>query len=178
MPQVVSTNMKILRRSLLSLLVLSGVATAAHLASGPEVAQRIILAEISVDGVVVLRGSASDDGHPDADEVWGYLETLKFKPTDAFQSLNVAKDAKQLELLGTEIPVCGERKPGEKIRRERSIRLDMSYGGHADVRELDLVRGEPDRGGATWSVTAEDIESNASWRWITRRQADQLKSRR
>ena len=69
--------------------LLAGATLLAH-ASGPGTpapAARLVRASIAVDGQVVLLASTSDDGHPDADQVWSYLlERLEFQPTDAFPS--------------------------------------------------------------------------------------------
>lgn len=148
------------------------LATSALFAARSGPATRLVLAEVSVGGEVVLRGSTSDDGEPDADEVWGYLKHLRFAPTDAFAGLGVAADAEALELLGEVRPSTAT---SERPIHEPTITLDVHYGGVAALRRLSLVRAPSEAGGgqrgAEWRVAPDERERYFDLRRITRREA-------
>ena len=135
--------------------------------AGPRASgARLVTASIAVDGRVVLRASTSDDGHPDADEVWGYLlGQLEFKPTEAFSALGVDPASERVTL--------GWRKSPETEARGEppSIELTVSHGGRDAPFELGLVRNA---GEANWRVANESVRDRFPHRWITRVEAAQL----
>lgn len=166
------------RSSIAIVVVLSCLAAAAARGEGRGTepvrpSARYVPAEIRLDGEVILRGSASDDGRPDVDAVWDYqLGTLAYAPTEAFAALGVPKDAKEWTL---ELPQKGEdagepqaAAPGTgaadatKPRRRRpaawTIEVVVSYGGEARARSLRLVRGkvQPSSGG-DWYLHPEEV---------------------
>ncbi len=148
----------------LAALVLLGVAVFAGraLSSSGARPQRLVYASVTVDGELVLRGSTSDDGHPDADAVWGYLLELEFQPTEAFASLGIDAASEKVTL--------GWLKGRENAHRgdPPKIELDVAYGGRDEPFRLGLVRSP---GEETWRVDPETVERRFSHRRITRAQA-------
>jgi hypothetical protein len=150
--------------SSLLVVVLAG-SGAVHPPASPGLA-RMILATIRVDGELVLRASTSDDGHPDADAVWGYLlDRLEFEPTEAFAALGLEPTAESVTL-------------GWLSSRENAhagdppkLELEVAYGGSDEPFELGLVRS---KSGTTWRVAAETVEGRFSQRRISRSEAARL----
>lgn len=145
---------------------------------------RLVPATISVDGVVVLRASTSDDDHPDVDEVWAYLRELRFDTTDEFAEFAaMAKDG-ALTLVGEVTPqAVRDGEPVEVASNTtssrplpRSVVLDVGYGGTVHLRELALVVDTPDRQGRTWQVAPSEIVRWFLRREITREEASRLKA--
>jgi hypothetical protein len=134
----------------------------------PAAAARLLPATISLDGKVVLRGSSSDDGHPDADEVWTGLRGMRFKPAEDWAATGLDADAEGLSeaVLGDDPP-----KPG----RGRVL-LDMSYGGTAELRRLRVVRREDPQHGRHWVVDPMVIRYAFASRQISRREAAELRN--
>ena len=60
---------------------------ALSLLSCPAFAARYVPIKVSVDGEVILEGNASDNGRPDADEVWDALKRVNLGETKAFKKL-------------------------------------------------------------------------------------------
>lgn len=130
---------------------------------------RLIQAEVSVDGTVILRASTSDNGRPDADEVWGYLEgEIQFVPTEGFADLGLDGSGSHLELHGKPTGLDPDS-PGPKFHPTLGLSLD--YGGQCDLRELRLVRVDPKDGSAAWKVDPSVVERWFAMRRITRREA-------
>lgn len=151
---------------LLSVLLLTTSAAFTAAAAGKPPA-RHVGAEIALDGVVVLRGSTSDDGHPDADAVWDYqLGQLTYAPTDAFAKLGVPADAVEWTLASAPAPARGAR-PAQ-------VRVEVRYGGGVTTHELALVRVPRTPNGGEWRVQARDVERLFAGRSITRREAANL----
>lgn len=141
------------------------IANAADPGSGVPAA-RLVTASITVDRELVLRASTSDDGHPDADEVWNYLlERLEFQPTAAFSSLGIDP--------ASETSTIGSLESGENERRGEppAIALEVDYGGHDTPFHLGLVRCA---GQNAWRVDRKTVEDRFPHRRITRAQAAQL----
>ena len=139
--------------------------SAAHAVSGPEPA-RLVSAKITIDGEVVLKASTSDNGHPDADAVWGYLLTeLVFRETEAFANLNVDPNADTASFGWL------RSKKNEHLGPPPKILLEVAYGGWDNPYRLGLVRSEKD---GTWRVAPETVERRFAYRRITRRQAAEL----
>jgi len=122
---------------------------------------RLVRVEVRFEGRPILKGSTSDDGHPDADRVWTYLERVPLEPTEAFAPLLAASDAEdRVELRGAD--------------KAESIEVRIAYGGRTDTRRLTVTRIPGDEYGR-WRISAEDVEREADHRWITRRQAAGLR---
>ena len=153
--------MKLLHSLAAVLAVLAVVPSARLLANPGSAATRLIAASISVDGEVVLRASTSDDGHPDADEVWGYLNTaLVFEPTEAFASLKIAPDANEATLGWL------RGKATAHLGAPPKMIVDVAYGGLDQPFVLKLERVE---GG--WRIAEETVDGRFAYRRITRREA-------
>ena len=144
------------------LVLLARDASAGPRASGA----RLVTASIAVDGQVVLRASASDDGHPDADEVWGYLlGQLEFRPTEAFSALGVDPAAER-------VTIGWRKSPETEARGEPpAIELEVGHGGRDAPFELGLVRTA---GAETWRISSESVRDRFPYRRITRIEAAQL----
>ncbi|HUQ68837.1 MAG TPA: hypothetical protein VM165_04900 [Planctomycetaceae bacterium] len=125
-------------------------------------ASRYVELLISVDGKLVLKSSLGDNGHPDADEVWRYLDDLRFAATEHFPAAARA-DGIKTWTLHSDSP-------------EGRVTVDVWYGGVATVRELKLIRVTPDRYGREWRVAPDELIRTFEDRTITRSQAAGLKS--
>lgn len=157
--------MKNMKHALLLPCLLLG-ALGVHAAVGASSAARLVPAQIEVNGEVVLRASTSDDGHPDADAVWDYLNSeLFFEPTEAFEALGIAEDARS-HTLG-----FLKSKDNETLGEPPTLALDVSYGGRAEPRILELVRTDSGK----WKVHPETVERQFNYRWIRRWDAARLK---
>jgi hypothetical protein len=147
-------------RVLAAIALLFGGATALVPASPNDVAPfaRFVPAVVLCDGVEVLRASTSDDGSPDADEVWYYLRNLTFQPTDEFARLGSPT------VGGTwRIPAAAAEQPKPLPVR---FTVEVAYGGKVDLRELQLV---PAAGGNTgWRLAPGEAERWFQHRWIGR----------
>lgn len=122
---------------------------------------RFVPASIAMDGKEILRGSTSDDGHPDVDEVWGYLRGITFSPTDDFAKLGLAADTAQLLL--------------EKKGEPKAIVLDLAYGGEVRTWRLELERCVDAHGKPCWKLAPPEIERLFSYRLISRSEAARLR---
>ena len=120
-------------------------------------------AHISVDGKVVLKCGGSDNGSPDADEVWETLKTRRFYPTEHFAALQIPDDV--LEFI-----IHSDAPDGEV-----GIVVDVPFGGRSETRSLRIVRTPTDEHGPTWMVDPKEVEDMYEWRTITRTQAAYLK---
>ena len=159
-----SSTARPLTALLLILLAGAGLLTYA-LPGSTGVGQRLVQATVSVDGKVVLRASTSDDGHPDADAVWGYLHRLEFRPTEAFAELGIDPDAGSATLGWL------RSRENAHLGDPPDLELDVSYGGLDRPFRLTLVPGTD---GETWRVDPATIEGRFPYRRITRAQAAQL----
>jgi hypothetical protein len=130
-------------------------------------AARYVEASITRDGITLLKGSTGDNGRVDADGVWEYLKSIKFKATEDFRRLNVAPDAKET-ILTSDAPTG---QPG-------TIILDIRYGGKAITRKLKLVRVPIDEYGSEWSLDAAQVDKLFEERLIRRSDAAQLENPR
>jgi hypothetical protein len=141
------------------LLLLSGVAMARLLPPAEHLGAanaRAILAEVMMNDVVYFRATTGDNGSPNVDEVWAYLPGLNFKPTQAFL------DQLGEQPLGTTVALAGKK-------NQRSIELSISYGGRTWIRNLTLELDAD-----VWRISADQVETNAPYRWIRRRAVDDL----
>ncbi len=124
-------------------------------------AARFVRASIAFDGRVILQGSTSDDGHPDVDEVWGYLRGLAFTPTEELAKLGLATDAAELTL--------------EKKGDPAAIVLDLAYGGEVRTWRLSLERSRNEKGEVRWKLAPAEIERLFPYRLISRAEAARLR---
>ena len=159
----------------LILLAVSLVTSLGLLASAKSpAAARLVRASVVVDGEVVLRTSTSDDGSPDADEVWGYLRGLEFEATPEFASLAAARKAEgddgSFELLGTAVPERGKSADGGPYRRPE-IGLSISYGGEVELRKVRFV---PAATAGKWRLDKGVVERWFGLRMIAREWAVHL----
>ena len=144
-----------------ALLILAVCASVAW--ANEATAARLIRAKILLDGNTLLEGSTSDNGRVDADGVWEYLKSVKFKATQHFIDLKVDPSAK-----GT--TVSSNARPG----KQGTIVVDIAYGGMAFTRKLKLVRLPIDRQGREWSLDPTEIDKMFDDRFIRRSQAARL----
>lgn len=128
-------------------------------------AARYVEASITLDGKTLLKGSRGDNGRVDADGVWEYLKSIRFKATEDFRKLNVAPDAQET-ILTSDAP-AGQL---------GTIILDIRYGGKAITRELKLVRVPIDEYGREWSLDAAQVDELFDERLIRRSDAAQLEN--
>lgn len=147
-------------RVLAPVVLLLGGATAFVPTSRTDVAPfaRYVPAVVTCDGVEVLRASSSDNGSPDADEVWYYLRNLTFQPTDEFARLG---DPAAGELWRIPAPATKQEKP-LPVR----FTVDIAYGGKIELRELLLVPAGDGKVG--WRLAPGEAERWFKHRWIAR----------
>lgn len=108
------------------------------------VAKRIINAHIAVlENSIVLMSSTSDDGNPDSDAVWGYLQRVPFG------------DAKKILIRPD---------PGDPLSAtlRGDIEVAIEYGGSIRVSSLTLVRTHP--GDAQWTIASEQVQRTLTHR--------------
>lgn len=131
---------------------------ALNLVSVPAFAARFVPITISINGEVILEGNASDDGRPDADQVWDALKQVNLGETEAFKKLfgNVASDDFKLP-----------RKQGER-GQPLKFTIDVAYGGHAETANLTIRRMPPDGAGRVWRIRAEEVDNLFNIRFIRR----------
>ena len=127
-------------------------------------AARHIYAEVYYKHKVLLVGEWGDGGKADADTVWGYLKTIKFKPTDAFKNLKVNHAEKRVVLSG-----------GGGSLADSKITVFISYGGKSKFRELSLVRIPKDEQDREWILDPKEVEDMFAYRLIGRRDAARLR---
>ena len=128
---------------------------------------RLVKASVSYDGVVILEGSTSDDGRVDADGVWAYLKTLKFKPTAAFADRKIDPATGKTTLTGA----------GEGVAlADSKITVSIAFGGSAKFRELTLIRVPKDSQGKEWRLDPVQVDDRFASRLISRREAARLRN--
>jgi hypothetical protein len=141
----------------IAVLMLSGAtAREAH-------AMRYVKVVVSVDGKPILESSRGDRGDQDADEVWGYLKQLTFKPTEEFAAAQRGTKTVALESMAP-------------VGQNGEIVIDMPYGGRAQTRHLKLIRVSRDDAGREWKLDPEECDRLYDTRTITRSQAARLKN--
>ncbi len=145
---------------------------AAVLASHAPPAARYVPAEIRFEGKVILRGSTSDDGHPDVDAVWDYQRgQLRYAATEDFAALGIANDQMECTL---ESPAAKKDANGRAGAREAEIEVDVRYGGQLSTFELRLVRDPNAANGAEWRIHEDDLDRLFGNRLIRRDDARRL----
>ncbi len=124
---------------------------------------RILSATISLEGKTLLEAMTSDDGRVDADGVWEYLKTMKFKPTQHFIDLQVPQ-------VATEKKLVSEVRPGQMGK----LLVNITYGGMALPRELTIKRVARDKQGREWTLDPSEIDRMFDRRYIRRLQVPRL----
>ncbi len=127
-------------------------------------AARYVRAEITLDGKTLLRGSTGDNGRVDADGVWEYLKSMKFKATEDFERLAVDPSAKQTILTSNA--------PRGQLG---TVVVYIAYGGKAMRRKLKLVRVPIDKQGRQWALDPAEVDKMFDDRLIRRSDAARLK---
>ncbi len=150
--------------------ILSFALFQAVFAAGPTAARRLISAELRIDGELVLSAFTSDDGYPDADEVWSYLARLEFERTPEAEETGLSIEGGTLTLRGKP-----DERPGLTTPFKKVVTLKVGYGGVATLREVKLKRIDSEKDGGLWRVDKELGTRMFSYRTITRSQAAALK---
>jgi len=126
---------------------------------------RHVKAEVSLNGLVLLEASISDDGRPDADAVWNRLKGLTLQATDHFRVASRGAAAGQFTITdGAE--------PGE----EGGITVHIRYGGKALARRIELLPVAGAADGSAWQLLPAEVDRLFAGRFITRREAAGLTS--
>lgn len=165
-----------LRTALTALLTLApltlGGAPANDAAETSASPARLIRAEVRVGNKVVLRGTTSDDGSRDADEVWLAADQVKLLPTEHFAALKVPEKAKKHLVVGTPIPPDGvtDHEPAH-----RDAVFSISAGGKIEGMTLEIERTTVGFGKPAWKIPRHVLIDRFNWRLITRYEARQLK---
>jgi|GEM_PF-1113479 len=133
--------------------------------------QRLIRAEVRVGNKVVLRGTTSDDGSPDADEVWLAADQVKLHPTEHFAALKVPEKTKKHLVVGTLIPPDGvtDHEPAH-----RDAVFWISAGGKIEGMTLEIERTTSGLGKPAWRIPRHVLIDRFNWRLITRYEARHL----
>lgn len=133
---------------------------------------RLIRAEVRVGNKVVLRGTTSDDGSRDADEVWLAADQVKLLPTEHFAALKVPEKATKHLVVGTPIPSDGvtDHEPAH-----RDAVFWISVGGKVEGMTLEIERTTVGFGKPAWKIPRHVLVDRFNWRLITRYEARQLK---
>lgn len=120
-------------------------------------AARLVKIRVFIGNEVILEGSTSDDGTPDADTTWNYLLNAQLKQTEKFQS---AVD----QMTETETGVA----------LKASGKITVSYGGRKEFTIISLRRSINEQGETQWRVEPELVEKWFDSRMISRREAAAL----
>ena len=133
---------------------------------------RLIRAEVRIGNKVVLRGTTSDDGSRDADEVWLAADQVKLLPTEHFAALKVPEEATKHLVVGTPIPPDGvtDHEPAH-----RDAFFSISAGGKIVGMTLEIERTTVGLGKPAWKIPRHVLIDRFDWRLITRYEARQLK---
>jgi hypothetical protein len=142
--------------------------------SGPAT-QRLIRAEVRVGNKVVLRGHTSDDGSPDADEVWSIAHTVKLYPTKEFATLKVPDDRDEFMVLGTPIPP--DPVVDNEVHEHDAV-FKISAGGQYETMALKIERVAPIFGKPWWRVPKDTIDARFNFRLVPRYLVQKLKKPR
>ena len=153
-------------------LMLGGAPATATDAETSARSARLIRAEVRVGNKVVLRGTTSDDGRRDADEVWLAADQVKLLPTEHFAELKVPAKATKHLVVGTPIPPDGvtDHEPNH-----RDAVFWISAGGKIEGMTLEIERTTVGLGEPAWKIPRHVLIDRFNWRLITRHEARQLK---
>ncbi|MEQ8790518.1 MAG: hypothetical protein RIC55_29750 [Pirellulaceae bacterium] len=116
----------------------------AGLGGGTACAARYVPIEVRVEGALILKGNASDDGSRDADELWNALKTETLEETPAFTRLTFERKGDLYRITG---------------RTSRSIVVDVAYGGVAKTRRIVLQLMSSDSQGRKWRIAPDDVDA-------------------
>jgi hypothetical protein len=142
----------------------------------PTSAQRLIRAEIRVGNKVVLRGTTSDDGSRDADEVWLAASEIKLLPTEQFADLEVPARAKKFPVLGTPVVPDPKFPESDHEMHHHDAVLSVAYGGKLEAMMIPIQRTTTRYGKTAWQIPKDLLTDRFDWRLITRHRARQLKN--
>lgn len=117
-------------------------------------AARLVKIRVYVDEVVILEGSTSDDGSPDADKVWNYLREVRLKPTNHFE--------KFVDKFTTN---------DDSIELNATGNISVAYGGQKVFKKAVFTKSTDEKGVAQYRLDPELIEKWFDSRLITRREA-------
>ena len=153
-------------------LMLGGAPATATDAETSARSARLIRAEVRVGNKVVLRGTTSDDGRRDADEVWLAADQVKLLPTEHFAELKVPAKATKHLVVGTPIPPDGvtDHEPNH-----RDAVFWISAGGKIEGMTLEIERTTVGLDEPAWKIPRHVLIDRFNWRLITRHEARQLK---
>lgn len=124
------TTARSFQRILLVLAAICGLWTHAF-------AARYVPFRVQLDTKDVLEAGTGDNGSPNEDAVWRYLNRLEFEPVKDFRVEPDPDDVLRATLKG-------------------KIRITANYGGTVEVEELHLVRKSKDS--TKWKMVSEDVE--------------------
>lgn len=124
--------------------------------SGELYAARYVPAEIRLDGKVILKGNASDDGERDADELWRALPNVKFRLTPDGEKWAAKADTEQRLLEG-------------------EIVLRLTFSGIVETTYLRVTRSPKEEGDVHWKVDPADVKRLFLSRSIPRKSVSSLK---
>jgi hypothetical protein len=127
----------------------------------PAFAARFVPIKIYVDGELILEGNASDDGTPDADEVWDALKRVNLGETREFKRL--AGDN-----IGDQLEIFRKQKGDDKAM---PIRIEVAYGGTAEITALRIQRKSPDGAGRVWRIESQQVSDLFDTRYLSRSDA-------
>jgi len=122
-------------------------------------AARLVKVRVYVDEVIILEGSTSDDGSPDADVAWNYLREIQLKPTKEFETF---VDRMKVNDHSLELSATG--------------RITVSYGGRKEFRKAFFKISKDEKGAAQYRLNSELVDKWFDSRLITRREAAGLVS--
>ena len=115
----------------------------------PAFARRVVTFEILVEGKLALRGTMGDDGGVRANQVWQYLNELRFEVPDPI-TVNPAE----------RVPGDFEIRPktGNPLRAtlKGPVRVFCRYGGDVTVKSLELIRTNSEDN--WWRIAPSEIE--------------------
>ena len=135
-------------------------------------AERLLRSEVRVGNQVVLRGTASDDGTPDADEVWSMAHTVKLYPTEDFADLKAPADAEAFMVLGTPIPPDGR---SDNPVHETDVVFRISGGGEFATMALQIEKVDVLFGKSWWQVPRDALQIRSTTRLVPRYLVAKLK---
>jgi hypothetical protein len=110
-------------------------------------AERLLKAQVHLDGKLILEGSTSDDGTKTPDEVWQRLKEIEFR---------IPK--------GSDISIDDSL---EIVKINKAGRLEIRYGGMIEFTSLNIRPSKREKG--TWKIEQELIEKWSKDRWVRKR---------
>ena len=123
----------------------------------------------------MYKRQTSDDGSPDADEVWSIAHTVKLYPTKEFANLKVPDDRDEFMVLGTPIPP--HPVVDNKVHEHDAV-FKISAGGQYEIMALKIERVAPIFGKPWWRVPKDTIDAQFRFRLVPRYLVRDLKKPR